>query len=460
VLNGCWGSTAKGRKKMKRVSIVGLALSLILCASSPPAVAAAQTLQGSLKGAPYTIEVPDNWNGTLVVYAHGYRDKADHPGQTDDRSAPVMLTNPFWFPDDTSAETLLLNAGYALAGTAYKSNGFAVEDGLDDVPALTRFFTRKVSKPQRTILFGSDIGSIIAFRLMEKQQGPRLFDGAIAACNFGAGGPMFLDYLLDYSLAFAAGFMDKGGYPQEWGRTFDYPLLQTGNGLETIDYANVGQPLLLSRLGVQTNFPAFEFQRIVSNVSVENYYPFDTTGSDIVLFMLTQWATEFRGELIQRAGGQVSQNLDHVYRMDENLQAFLISMGYDPEFPLKYMDDNRIAADPVARQYLRELSEYTGNIRGPVLTFHTQDDGLASATGNTVYKTINERAGKRKLLRQVYTTNSGHCNFAQRQILFAVQAMDSWVKTGIKPSESFFPEVEGFRPLSFDPGPWPYPRVP
>src|SRR5579885_714236 len=30
------------------------------------------TLQGTLGGANYTIQVPSNWNGTLVLYSHGY----------------------------------------------------------------------------------------------------------------------------------------------------------------------------------------------------------------------------------------------------------------------------------------------------------------------------------------------------------------------------------------------------
>ena len=46
-------------------------------------------LSGELKGAPFRIAVPENWNGTLFVYAHGYRDKADHPGEVDNRNADI-----------------------------------------------------------------------------------------------------------------------------------------------------------------------------------------------------------------------------------------------------------------------------------------------------------------------------------------------------------------------------------
>ena len=46
-------------------------------------------LSGSLNGAPYRIRVPANWNGTLLVFAHGYRDKADHPGEVDNHNADI-----------------------------------------------------------------------------------------------------------------------------------------------------------------------------------------------------------------------------------------------------------------------------------------------------------------------------------------------------------------------------------
>jgi dienelactone hydrolase len=53
----------------------------------PAATAAPTVITGEKNGAPYRIVVPEDWNGTLVVHAHGYRDLADHPGEVDDRSA-------------------------------------------------------------------------------------------------------------------------------------------------------------------------------------------------------------------------------------------------------------------------------------------------------------------------------------------------------------------------------------
>ena len=78
-------------------------------------------LTGEINGAPFRIIVPATWNGKLLVLAHGYDDKADHPGEIDVRGA---------FPRQfLVARPDLLAEGWAVAGTAYKDNGWVVKDG-------------------------------------------------------------------------------------------------------------------------------------------------------------------------------------------------------------------------------------------------------------------------------------------------------------------------------------------
>ena len=143
----------------------------------PAATAAPTELTGELNGAPYRIVVPENWNGTLVVHAHGYRDAADHPGEVDDRSAPASPS--------AALEPALLGQGYAIAGSAYKSNGWAVQDGIADTKALVSHFREAVGKPNRTLLWGFSMGSLVTLALAEQTAGH--FDGYLAACSVGAG---------------------------------------------------------------------------------------------------------------------------------------------------------------------------------------------------------------------------------------------------------------------------------
>ncbi len=75
-------------------------------AAPPPA---ARTLSGELQGAPWRLDVPANWNGDLVMLAHGYE------------PVGVPRTAPMAANDSTAP---LLAAGYAVAQSAYASQGW------------------------------------------------------------------------------------------------------------------------------------------------------------------------------------------------------------------------------------------------------------------------------------------------------------------------------------------------
>jgi hypothetical protein len=130
----------------------GLLAAVVSLAFAVPAATAATPVDvsGELNGAPYRIVVPGNWNGTLLVHAHGYRDAADQPGEVDDRSAPVSPS--------PALEPFLLAQGYALAGSAYATNGWAVQDGISDTKRLVSRFRGTVGKPTRTLLWGFSMG--------------------------------------------------------------------------------------------------------------------------------------------------------------------------------------------------------------------------------------------------------------------------------------------------------------
>src|SRR2546423_9615792 len=95
----------------RSLSIAALGLMGLLSAplSSHTAATTPYTLEGVLNGAPYKINVPDPWNGTLVVYEDGYREVANRPGEIEDRAARL---------DPPDLEQYLLSQGYATAPSA------------------------------------------------------------------------------------------------------------------------------------------------------------------------------------------------------------------------------------------------------------------------------------------------------------------------------------------------------
>jgi hypothetical protein len=119
-----------------------LALTLALFSSGPASAAGKVDETGVHDGARFKIDIPANWNGTLVLYSHGY-------------VPPCNPTDPMCNPPRDAGDPFtgqyLLDHGYALAGSAYKTSGWAVQDALHDQISLLNYFERIYGEPERTI---------------------------------------------------------------------------------------------------------------------------------------------------------------------------------------------------------------------------------------------------------------------------------------------------------------------
>src|SRR5262249_9626380 len=157
----------------------------------------------------YRILVPSNWNGTLLVFAHGYRPRANDPDDVDYRFADAAPTTVDGSPQDM--ENVLLSQGYALAASAFKNNGWAVKEGWIDSILLTSLAQRKLGRPKHTIMWGESMGSLIGLKFAEMPD--RLYDGVISDCSPGAGATANWDFGLAIALPYSAGL----GWPATWG---------------------------------------------------------------------------------------------------------------------------------------------------------------------------------------------------------------------------------------------------
>ncbi|MGH9243644.1 MAG: hypothetical protein ACRD29_04865 [Acidimicrobiales bacterium] len=119
-------------------------------------------LEGTIGGAAYLIERSGDWNGTLVLYSHGYT----APGSP----------NPARNVGDPATGAWLLEHGYALAGSSYSTTGWALEQAFVDQTALLDFFADAVGTPVRTIAWGHSLGGIITAGLLHAARalGPEL----------------------------------------------------------------------------------------------------------------------------------------------------------------------------------------------------------------------------------------------------------------------------------------------
>lgn len=120
---------------------LGLLLPSTVLLGAPPT--AARTLSGELQGAPWRLDVPAAWNGDLVMLAHGYE------------PVGVPRTTPMAANDSTAP---LLAAGYAVAQSAYASQGWAVADAITDMEHLRQHALIELKHVRHTWMLGFSMG--------------------------------------------------------------------------------------------------------------------------------------------------------------------------------------------------------------------------------------------------------------------------------------------------------------
>ena len=148
--------------------------------------AAQQHITGTLSdGATYVIDVPASWNGTLLLYSHGYV----APGSS----------NPAQDVGDPLTGAYLLAAGYALAGSSRidRLGGSASRSRSD-------FDARRISVGCRhsvqTIAWRHSLGGEVTAALV--QQYPARFAAAQPMCGVLSGTVGFWNQHLDGAFAF------------------------------------------------------------------------------------------------------------------------------------------------------------------------------------------------------------------------------------------------------------------
>jgi hypothetical protein len=150
----------------------------------------------------------------------------------------------------------------------------------------------------------------------------------------------------------------------------------------------------------------------------------------------------FRAELEFRAGGNPSWNTGVNYKEQfahsinkQEVLALYAEAGLNVEDDLETLNNAaRISADPNAVNYLEQNIIFNGDIRFPVLTMHTEGDGLVSNQNENAYRHSVEQAGNERLLRQVFVHRAGHCTFTPAETIAALGNLLTRLDTGRWPN--------------------------
>ncbi|MGH9114730.1 MAG: hypothetical protein ACRDWW_02760, partial [Acidimicrobiales bacterium] len=132
---------------------------------------------GILEGSAYRVEVPPGWNGTLVMYAHGYRG-----------------TGNVVYVDEPQLRQYFVDHGYAWAASSYIENGYDVGSGVVNTHQLLEDFSTITDlTPTSVIMSGLSMGGAITAVEIEHYKGD--FVGAMPYCGVLGGNALF-DYYL------------------------------------------------------------------------------------------------------------------------------------------------------------------------------------------------------------------------------------------------------------------------
>lgn len=387
---------------LRRIAFIVLSAIVLLTCAASNAYAAITTQTGTLPdGATFLIEVPSPWNGTLLLYSHGYVT----PGSP----------NPAQDVGDPATRAFLLANGFALAGSSYAHTGWAIQEALLDQIAVLDTFDAMFGKPKRTIAWGHSLGGIITAGLI--QRNPRRFDAAMPMCGVLSGGVATWNQALDGAFAFKT--LLAFGSPLQLVNITN-PLANLGLG-ESVLAAAQATPQGRARIALAAalgDTPGW-FNPALPEPAANDFA--SQEANQFLWFQQVDFPFIFalRAELEFRAGGNVSWNtrVNYFEQFENSVNkaeviALYQTAGLNLEDDLETLNHAaRISADPSSVEYLEQNIIFNGDLDMPVLTMHTTGDGLVANQNETAYRNTVGEAGERRLLRQVFVHRAGHCTF-------------------------------------------------
>ena len=351
-------------------TLAAFALFAALCFAAP------KTETGEINGAKFRIDVPETWNGGLVMYCHGY---SPVPGNFD-KPKPSPVLNVF------------LDEGYAVAQSGYAAGGWAIQEAMQDTEALRRYFAAKYGQPKETYVTGHSMGGHLTMALVESY--PNAYDAGLALCGpLGSASWFMLRRVFDMRVVFDYYF--PGALPPADKVPSDFAMGAARNAeiQKLLDSAPEKAADLRRHSGIRTN---------------KEY-------AGTIVF----W-TYILKDLQQRGGGNPFDNRNTIYEGTSDDNALNDGVA-------------RYSADHRAAEYVRRYYTRTGHLTRPMLAIHTTYDVLVPPWTPNMYSIIAEQGGGAGLFVQQYVKRDGHCAILPAEIRRGFQQLREWKATGKRP---------------------------
>lgn len=333
---------------------------------------------GILDKAPYRIDVPRNWNHQLVMLLHGYEPKG----------SPRAEALP-----QNEATPVFLERGYAVAQSAYSTQGWATAEAVQDTERLRARFAEKYGKPRHTYIVGFSLGGQGALVSMERHGAS--YDGALSLCGVNVSTRQALEEAVVTTLV-----------------AFDYFFPDT-LGLAPQGLTDPASPPMVDPQAIEMALQKNEKAAAILSTRLE--IPRAGLAGAVMLDYLVL------RELQARAGGHPVDNSVTVYA----------GFGDDAAFNKGV---HRYKGDAKAMQYVAANAALTGRIDKPIVLFSNEADPTVPKRFGTVYPALVKQAGHSEDLMVLPRVGEGHCDFTPAQIGSAFATLTGWVDSGKRPN--------------------------
>ncbi|MEU2923773.1 alpha/beta hydrolase [Streptomyces sp. NPDC007251] len=416
--------TPRTRLRIALTALATLASAALTALPAPAAQADTGTtthLTGTLAdGAAWIADVPAHWNGTLLLFSHGF-------GPTVANDAP-----------SDAVRTELLAEGYAMAGSSYDPHGsmWALNSAERDQFATLDAVTAKIGSPRRTLAVGQSMGGLVNAQIA--RDGAGRVDGALGLCGLVAGGTDLDNYQLDAEYTLARLLLpgqDVGLV--RFGSADD--AAATAKKLTDAVTAAQNTPQGRARIALAAaflNLPAWA-------PGQDRPAPADWAGQEEQQYAwFAQGILSFveggRYAVEQSAGGDNSWNRGVDYGRllagsahAPQVRALYRAAGLDLRADLVSLTRGAsITADPAAVRAAQRTSSAGQGLAVPLLDVHTVADNLVPVEQERRFGDRVRAAGDGALLRQAYVERQGHCTFTTAETVAALHALDHRVATG------------------------------
>ena len=338
--------------------------------------------------------IPPDWNGQLVIYAHGYVAP----------QLPLALPVTELTVDGTFVPNIILAQGFAFATTSFHKNGVAIEEGSEDITKLLQYFKSLVppGSLKNVYLIGGSEGGLVAVRLFERFQGK--YDGTLALCAPLGGSADFIKYAYDFRVVFDYFFPTVFTFPPNQPGEQPFGAVDVPQNAFQF-WQSVYVPRIIAALTANPLVTAQLFS--VTKAAID---PTDPTSIIETAVLLLFYGIFGANDLIATSGGIPYDNRSTTY--SGSLDDVALNAGVE-----------RIQADARAKAYARRLYEPTGNLHDPLVTLHNLLDPLVPFQQEIEYGALVAKKKKSSLLTVLPVPSYGHCEFTPEEVIEAFGIM-------------------------------------